>query len=241
LRKGVRVFDKGTIRKLTHPLPQMGRALARVIAMKVLIADDHAVFREGLKRILNEAADVSEVGEAANAQQLMKSISDIRWDVILLDINMPGKSGLEVLKEIKQTNPRLAVLILSMYPEKQFAVRVIKAGAAGYITKAAAGSEVLQAIRKVYRDGKYISDSVAEHLAMAVELPVDRPLHESLSDREFEVLRMIGSGKTVSEIAEELSLSVKTISTYRTHILEKMNLKNNADIMQYVITHGLAD
>jgi two-component system, NarL family, invasion response regulator UvrY len=219
----------------------MGRALARVIAMKVLIADDHAVFREGLKRILNEAADVSEVGEAANAQQLMKSISDIRWDVILLDINMPGKSGLEVLKEIKQTNPRLAVLILSMYPEKQFAVRVIKAGAAGYITKAAAGSEVLQAIRKVYRDGKYISDSVAEHLAMAVELPVDRPLHESLSDREFEVLRMIGSGKTVSEIAEELSLSVKTISTYRTHILEKMNLKNNADIMQYVITHGLAD
>jgi two-component system, NarL family, invasion response regulator UvrY len=209
--------------------------------MKVLIADDHAVFREGLKRILNEAADVSEVGEAANAQQLMKSISDIRWDVILLDINMPGKSGLEVLKEIKQTNPRLAVLILSMYPEKQFAVRVIKAGAAGYITKAAAGSEVLQAIRKVYRDGKYISDSVAEHLAMAVELPVDRPLHESLSDREFEVLRMIGSGKTVSEIAEELSLSVKTISTYRTHILEKMNLKNNADIMQYVITHGLAD
>jgi two-component system, NarL family, invasion response regulator UvrY len=209
--------------------------------MKVLIADDHAVFREGLKRILNEAADISEVGEAANAQQLMKSIREIRWDVILLDINMPGKSGLEVLKEIKQTNPRLAVLILSMYPEKQFAVRVIKAGAAGYITKAAAGSEVLQAIRKVFRDGKYISDSVAEHLAMAVEQPVDRPLHESLSDREFEVLRMIGSGKTVSEIAGELSLSVKTISTYRTHILEKMNLKNSADIMQYVITHGLAD
>jgi two-component system, NarL family, invasion response regulator UvrY len=209
--------------------------------MKVLIADDHAVFREGLKRILNEAADISEVGEAANAAQLVRSISDRRWDVILLDINMPGKSGLEVLKEIKQTNPRLSVLILSMYPEKQFAVRVIKAGAAGYITKGAAGSEVLQAIRKVYRDGKYISDSVAEHLAMAVEQPVDRPLHESLSDREFEVLRMVGSGKTVSEIAEELSLSVKTISTYRTHILEKMNLKNNAEIMQYVITHGLAD
>lgn len=206
-----------------------------------MIADDHTVFREGLKRILNEAADISEVGEAANAQQLMRSINDGRWDVILLDINMPGKSGLEVLKEIKQTNPRLAVLILSMYPEKQFAVRVIKAGAAGYITKGAAGSEVLQAIRKVFRDGKYISDSVAEHLAMAIEQPVDRPLHESLSDREFEVLRMIGSGMTVSEIAGELSLSVKTISTYRTHILEKMNLKNNADIMQYVITHGLVD
>ncbi len=206
-----------------------------------MIADDHTVFREGLKRILNEAADISEVGEAANAQQLMRSINDGRWDVILLDINMPGKSGLEVLKEIKQTNPRLAVLILSMYPEKQFAVRVIKAGAAGYITKGAAGSKVLQAIRKVFRDGKYISDSVAEHLAMAIEQPVDRPLHESLSDREFEVLRMIGSGMTVSEIAGELSLSVKTISTYRTHILEKMNLKNNADIMQYVITHGLVD
>jgi DNA-binding NarL/FixJ family response regulator len=209
--------------------------------MRVLIADDHAVLREGMKRILAEAADISEIGEASDALQLLQRVREKKWDVVLLDINMPGKSGLEALKEIKQEDPRLRVLILSMYPEKQFAVRVIKAGAAGYLTKGAAGAEVLQAIRKVYRDGKYISDSVAEHLAMAVGQKDDRPLHETLSDREFEVLRMIGAGQTVGEIAEELSLSVKTISTYRTHILEKMNLKNNADIMQYVIRHGLLD
>jgi two-component system, NarL family, invasion response regulator UvrY len=209
--------------------------------MRILIADDHTVFREGLKRILAEAADIAEIGEASDAQQLLERVAEKRWDVVLLDISMPGKSGLEVLKEIKQIHPRLAVLVLSMHPERQFAVRVIKAGAAGYLTKGSAAGEVVKAIRRVYRDGKYISDSVAEHLAMAVGQKSDRPLHESLSDREFEVLRMIGSGKTVGEIAEELSLSVKTVSTYRTHILEKMNLKNNAELMLYVITNRLLD
>ena len=209
--------------------------------MKILIADDHTVFREGLKRIFAEAADIAEIGEASNAQQLLERVAEKRWDVVLLDISMPGKSGLEVLKEIKQMNPRLAVLVLSMHSERQFAVRVIRAGAAGYLTKGAAAKEVLHAIRKVYRDGKYISESVAEHLVMAVGQNTDRPLHESLSDREFEVLRMIGAGRTVSEIAEELSLSVKTVSTYRTHILEKMNLKNNAELMLYVITNGLLE
>jgi two-component system, NarL family, invasion response regulator UvrY len=209
--------------------------------MKILIADDHTVFREGLKRIFAEAADIAEIGEASNAQQLLERVAEKRWDVVLLDISMPGKSGLEALKEIKQINPRLAVLVLSMHSERQFAVRVIKAGAAGYLTKGAAASELLKAIRRVYREGKYISDSVAEHLAMAVGQKTDRPLHESLSDREFEVLRMIGAGKTVGEIAEELSLSVKTVSTYRTHILEKMNLKNNAELMLYVITNGLVE
>jgi len=209
--------------------------------MKILIADDHTVFREGLKRIFAEAADIAEIGEASNAQQLLERVAEKRWDVVLLDISMPGKSGLEVLKEIKQMNPRLAVLVLSMHSERQFAVRVIRAGAAGYLTKGAAAKEVLHAIRKVYRDGKYISESVAEHLVMAVGQNTDRPLHESLSDREFEVLRMIGAGRTVSEIAEELSLSVKTVSTYRTHILEKMNLKNNAELMLYVITNRLLE
>jgi two-component system invasion response regulator UvrY len=209
--------------------------------MKILIADDHTVFREGLNRIFAEAADISEIGEASNAQQLLERVAEKRWDVVLLDISMPGKSGLDVLKEIKQIHPRLAVLVLSMHPERQFAVRVIKAGTAGYLTKGAAASELLKAIRRVYREGKYISDSVAEHLAMAVGQKTDRPLHESLSDREFEVLRMIGAGKTVGEIAEELSLSVKTVSTYRTHILEKMNLKNNAELMLYVITNGLVE
>jgi two-component system, NarL family, invasion response regulator UvrY len=209
--------------------------------MRIMIADDHTVFREGLKRILAEATDISEVGEASNAQQLLERISERHWDLVLLDISMPGKGGVEVLKEIKQTNPRLAVLVLSMHPERQFAVRVIKAGAAGYLTKGAAASEVLQAIRRVYRYGKYISDNVAEQLAMAVGQKTDRPLHERLSDREFEVLRMIGAGKTVGEIAEELSLSVKTVSTYRTHILEKMNLKNNAELMLYAVTNGLLE
>jgi len=209
--------------------------------MKILIADDHTVFREGLKRIFAEAADIAEIGEASNAQQLLERVAEKRWDVVLLDISMPGKSGLEVLKEIKQIHPRLAVLVLSMHPERQFAVRVIKAGAAGYLTKGSAAGEVVKAIRRVYRDGKYISDSVAEHLAMAVGQKSDRPLHESLSDREFEVLRMIGAGKTVGEIAEDLSLSVKTVSTYRTHLLEKMNLKNNAELMLYVITNRLLD
>ena len=209
--------------------------------MRILIADDHTVFREGLKRILAEAADIAEIGEASDAQQLLERVAEKRWDVVLLDISMPRKSGLEVLKEIKQIHPRLAVLLLSMHPERQFAVRVIKAGAAGYLTKGSAAGEVVKAIRRVYRDGKYISDSVAEHLAMAVGQKSDRPLHESLSDREFEVLRMIGAGKTVGEIAEDLSLSVKTVSTYRTHLLEKMNLKNNAELMLYVITNRLLD
>jgi two-component system, NarL family, invasion response regulator UvrY len=209
--------------------------------MRILIADDHTVFREGLKRILAEAADIAEIGEASDAQQLLERVAEKRWDVVLLDISMPGKSGLEVLKEIKQIHPRLAVLVLSMHPERQFAVRVIKAGAAGYLTKGSAAGEVVKAIRRVYRDGKYISDSVAEHLAMAVGQKSDRPLHESLSDREFEVLRMIGAGKTVGEIAEDLSLSVKTVSTYRTHLLEKMNLKNNAELMLYVIINRLLD
>ena len=209
--------------------------------MKILIADDHAVVREGMKRILSEAADISEVGEAADAAQLLARVRERHWDVVLLDINMPGKSGLEVLKELKQEDPRLAVLVVSMYPERQFAVRVIKAGAAGYLTKGSAPAEVLQAVRKIYRDGKYISDRVAEHLALALGQRADRPPHELLSDREFQVLRMIGSGKTVGEIAEELALSVKTVSTYRTHILEKMYLRNNAELMQYVITHGLAE
>ena len=209
--------------------------------MRILIADDHTVFREGLKRILAEAADIAEIGEASDAQQLLERVAEKRWDVVLLDISMPGKSGLEVLKEIKRIHPRLAVLVLSMHPERQFAVRVIKAGAAGYLTKGSAAGEVVKAIRRVYRDGKYISDSVAEHLAMAVGQKSDRPLHESLSDREFEVLRMIGAGKTVGEIAEDLSLSVKTVSTYRTHLLEKMNFKNNAELMLYVITNRLLD
>lgn len=207
--------------------------------MRVLIADDHQVVREGLKRILSEASEIKVVGEAGNAFQLMESLRSENWDVVILDINMPGKSGIDVLKEIKKQYPRLPVLILSMYPEDQFALRAFKAGAAGYLTKAGASDELVVAVRKIQRGGKYVSSSVAEKLAEALNEPNERALHERLSDREFQVFKMIAEGKTVGSIAEEISLSVKTISTYRSKILEKMNLRNNAEIMRYAVEHGL--
>lgn len=209
--------------------------------MRVLIADDHQIVREGLKRILGTAPDIDEVSEAENANQLLDLIRTKDWDVVVLDINMPGKSGLDVLKEIKQQHPKLPILILSMYPENQFAVRVIKQGASGYLTKASAASELIQAIRKVYQGGKYISPSVADKLAEALGSETDKLAHESLSDREFQVLKFIASGMTVGEIAVELSLSVKTISTYRKKILDKMKLRNNADIVQYAVKFKLVE
>lgn len=208
--------------------------------MKILIADDHQIVREGLKRVLSDAPEIKAIGEAEDSSQLMEQIRKGRWDVVVLDINMPGKGGLETLKEIKEEFPKLPVLILSMYPEEQFAVRVMKAGASGYLTKAGAADALLPALRKIYKGGKYISPSVAEKLAEALERKPDHP-HEALSDREFQVFKMIASGKTVGSIAEDLSLSVKTISTYRTKILEKLSLKNNADIVQYAVDHGLRD
>ncbi len=209
--------------------------------MKVLIVDDHQIVREGLKRILHQASDIDEVSEAENARQLLDVLETQHWDVVILDINMPGKSGLDVLKEIKHRYPKLPVLILSMYPENQFAVRMIKQGASGYLTKASAASELIQAIRKVYQGGKYISPSVADKLAEALGPETDKPGHESLSDREFQVFRFIATGMTVGEIAVELNLSVKTISTYRTKILEKMKLRNNADIVQYAVRFKLIE
>lgn len=209
--------------------------------MKVLIADDHQIVREGLKRILNTASDIEEVSEAENAQQLLNLIRTKNWDVVILDINMPGKSGLDVLKEIKHEYPKLPVLILSMYPESQFAVRVLKQGASGYITKASAASELMQAVRKVYQGGKYISPTVADKLAEALKTETDKASHELLSDREFQVFKSIATGMTVGEIAVELNLSVKTISTYRTKILDKMKLRNNADIVQYAVRYKLVE
>lgn len=209
--------------------------------MRVLIADDHQIVREGLKRILSDAPEVKSVGEAENAPQLMEMIRMQKWDVVILDINMPGRSGLDVLKEIKDEFPKLPVLVLSMYPEEQFAVRVMKAGASGYITKSGAADVLIPAIRKLYRGEKYINPSVAEKLAEALGRMTDRLPHETLSDREFQVMKMIAGGNTVGSIAVELSLSVKTISTYRTKILEKLQLRNNAEIVQYAMDHHLKD
>lgn len=209
--------------------------------IKILIADDHAIFRHGLRQILEENPDMFVGGEASNGQDVLDQVWRSDFDLLLLDINMPGMSGLEALKQLKTQKPKLKVLVLSMYPEEQYAIRALKAGASGYITKASASEELIEAIRKVSQGGKYVSASLAEKLLFDFEADADRPLHELLSDREYEVLCMIASGKTVSHIAEELCLSVKTVSTYRVRILEKMRMKNNAELTNYAIKQKLID
>lgn len=206
---------------------------------RILIADDHAIFREGLKQILEDYEDLEVVDEASRGQEVLDKVAKRDYDLLLLDIAMPGLSGLDTLKLLKAQKPRLRVLILSMYPEEQYAARAIKAGAAGYITKASASEELVEAIRKVSQGGRYISASIAEKLLFEPGKEPERPLHERLTDREYQILCMIGRGKTVGEIAEALSLSVKTVSTHRVHILDKMQMKNNAELTNYAIKHGI--
>ncbi|MBC8096622.1 MAG: response regulator transcription factor [Akkermansiaceae bacterium] len=210
--------------------------------MKILLTDDHAVVRHGLKQILADEFKKATFGEARNAQEALTKIWNESWDVVVLDITMPGRSGLEVLREIKKSKPKLPVLVLSMHPEGQFAVRVLKRGASGYMTKESAPEELVGAIKKVMAGGRYVSNSLAEKLATYLSGgDGQKPPQEKLSDREFQVLRLIASGKIVSEIAKELSLSVKTISTYRSRILEKMGMKNNAELMHYAMQHQLVE
>jgi DNA-binding NarL/FixJ family response regulator len=209
--------------------------------MKILITDDHTVVRQGLKLILADRFKKSVFGEARNAHEALTRAAKEKWDVMILDITMPGRSGLEVLREIKRMRPKLPVLVLSMHPEDQFAVRLLKAGAAGYLTKESAGDELVGAIEKVVAGGRYISPALAERMASYLDIDVQKPPHERLSDREFLILRMIGSGKTVSQIAKELSLSVKTISTYRARLLEKMDMKTNAEVTHYAIQNQLVN
>jgi DNA-binding NarL/FixJ family response regulator len=209
--------------------------------MRILITEDHAVVREGLKLILADHFKKAVFGEARNATEALARVWKEKWDVVVLDITMPGRSGLEVLKEIKRSRPRLPVLILSMHPEDQFAVRLLKAGAAGYLTKESAGEELVGAIKKVVGGGRYISPSLAERMASYLTIDVQKAPHERLSDREFLILRMIGSGKQVSQIAKELSLSVSTVSTYRARILEKMDMKNNAELTHYALQKSLVE
>lgn len=209
--------------------------------IKVLIADDHAVVRSGLKRILAETTDMVVAGEARSGVELLRKVQAQPCDVVLLDLSMPGKDGMETLKEIKQEQPRLPVLILSMYPEDQYAIRALKAGASGYLNKECAAEQLVTAIRKVATGGKYISQPIAEKLPFELERSDERAPHETLSVREFEVMCAIASGKSPREIADELSLSVKTIGTYRNRILEKMKMKNNAQLTHYAIKSGLID
>ena len=197
--------------------------------------------RHGLKQILADEFKRATFGEARNAQEALDLVWKENWDVAILDITMPGRSGLDVLREIKKSKPRLPVLVLSMHPENQFAVRVLKRGASGYMTKESAPVELVGAVKKVMAGGRYVSTSLAEKLATYLSGDLQKAPQELLSDREFQVLRLIASGKIVSEIARELSLSVKTISTYRSRILEKMGLRNNAELMHYAMQHQLVE
>jgi two-component system, NarL family, invasion response regulator UvrY len=209
--------------------------------LRILIADDHPVFRRGLKQIVEEAPDLVVAGEAANgAEALLKARTD-DYDVVLLDITMPVKNGVDVLSQLKHERPALPVLMLSMHPEEQYAVRALRAGASGYLTKESAPEELVAAIRKVCAGGKYVSASLAEHLASVVQSAGEAPPHAALSNREYQIMCLIASGKTVSEAARELSLSVKTVSTYRARVLEKLNMRNNAELMRYATQNQLVE
>lgn len=206
---------------------------------RVLIADDHTVVRRGLKQILLEGFPSAEVEEVADAEELIKKILQSDWELVISDLSMPGRSGLEALQQIKQIRPHIPVLILSIHPEEQYAIRVLRAGASGYLSKDMAPDELVIAVQKVMLGKKYITDTIAEKLAAVLDQDTSKLPHESLSDREFTVLKLLASGKSVSEIAESMFLSVTTVSTYRTRLLSKMNMKTNADLTLYAIENKL--
>jgi two-component system, NarL family, invasion response regulator UvrY len=209
--------------------------------IRVLIADDHAILRRGLKEILVRELEGAVCGEAKDATEILARIQEADWDLAILDITMPGRSGLDALRDLKAARPKLPVLVLSMHPEDQYAKRILRAGASGYMNKESAPEELIKAVRKVLAGGRYVSAALAEHLASDLSQDAGRPIHEALSDREFEILRMIGAGKTVTQIAEELHLGVTTVSTYRARILEKMNMTTTAELMHYVLHNRLID
>jgi two-component system invasion response regulator UvrY len=206
---------------------------------KILIADDHPAIRNGVKLILSEEFNEVEFGEAANASEALGMLRLKDWDILILDIDMPGRNGFEVLKQLKDENLHIAVLVFSMHPEAQIAIRAFKSGASGYLAKDSADTELVKAIHQILSGRKYITPSLAEQLINQLEHPLDQSPHALLSDREYQTLLLIASGKTVSQIAEELSLSVATVSTYRNRILGKMNMKNNAELAHYAIRNNL--
>jgi two-component system, NarL family, invasion response regulator UvrY len=209
--------------------------------IRVLVADDHAVVRRGLREMLAEAGDIEVAAEAGTAAEALDLVRRERFDVAISDLSLPGRGGLDLLRDLKSERPEMPVLILSMHPEDQYAVRALKAGASGYLTKETAPERLVEAVRRVAAGGRYVTPAVAEHLAQHIDGAREREPHEALSDREYQVFRMLAAGRTVSQIGDELSLSVKTVSTYRARILEKMALATNAELMQYAFRRGLVD
>jgi two-component system invasion response regulator UvrY len=207
--------------------------------LRILIADDHAIIRKGLKQILLEEYPSAIIEEVNDAEEVIKKTISDEWDIIICDLSMPGRSGLDVVQQVKQNFPKLPVLILSIHPEEQYAIRVLRAGAAGYLSKDAATQELVNAVQRVLQGRKYVSSAIAEKMVSELDQDTSRPPHEVLSDREFEVFKMIASGKTVSEIAEQLTLSITTVSTYRARILVKMNMKTNAELTRYGLENKL--
>ncbi len=207
--------------------------------LRILVADDHAIVRQGLKQVLVEEFPDAYIEESSSGQGTLKTVQEHEWDVLILDIHFPDKNGLDILKEVKIFRPTLSVVVLSLYPEEQYGIRVLKAGGAAYLTKETAPSELVAAVRKVMKGGRYVSATLAEQLADNLAPQTPGPLHQSLSDRELEVLRHLSTGKTVTDIADLLALSVKTISTYRARLLEKLHLKTTADLIRYAVDHNL--
>ena len=231
---------------MPHPKGERGEegrvAMTKVTSViNVLIADDHALIREGLRKTLSGEPDMKLVGDVGNVADLFKQLERLAVNIVLLDITMPGESGLDALKELRQKYPHIPVLILSFHPEHRFAVRALKAGASGYITKQSATEELVQAVRKIVGGGKYVSAALAEELATELDKGSGKQPHETLSDREFQVMRLIAAGKKSSEIAEELSVTTSTINTYRMRIFEKMQMQSNVELARYALEHGLIE
>ncbi|MCA9810901.1 MAG: response regulator transcription factor [Thermodesulfobacteriota bacterium] len=207
--------------------------------LKVLIADDHPVVRQGVKQILAEELQLKQFGEARNAREVLENVSKKKWDILILDINLPDMNGLEILRQLKKVHPDLPVLVLTVFDEDQIAIRVLKAGASGFVTKETMPNELISAVKKIHSGGKYVSPSLAEKLVFNIYAEDEKPVHHKLSNREYQVICLIAAGKSVKQIAEELYLSIQTIRTYRTRILEKMEMNTDAELIHYAIQHGL--
>jgi DNA-binding NarL/FixJ family response regulator len=209
--------------------------------IRIVVADDHAIVREGLKRIISDAGDMRVAGEAADGTEVMKRVRELDFDILVLDLSMPGRSGMELIRLVRAEKPKMRILVLSMHQELQYAVRAIKSGASGYLTKESAPAQLEQAIRKIAGGGAFITPEVAEQLALGAMPGSESHPHETLSDREFEVFRLLAAGVSVTEIASRLKLSVKTVSTHKANLMQKMGLQNASELIRYALRHGLAD